>query len=100
MAAIKVIEKDKKASLQRTVTFVARIEAATSVRVTGDFTEWSQGGIPLAMEAGGEWKTLLKLAPGEYQYRLIVDGEWRDHPEAQKRVPNPFGSENDVLIVR
>ncbi|MBI3858582.1 MAG: hypothetical protein HY293_23090, partial [Planctomycetes bacterium] len=43
--------------------------------------------------------TALDLPPGEYEYRLIVDGVWRDHPGAAKRVPNPFGTENCVLVV-
>ncbi len=42
---------------------------------------------------------MLELAPGEYQYRLIVDGEWRDHSEATRRVANSFGTQNCVLIV-
>jgi hypothetical protein len=42
---------------------------------------------------------VLNLAPGEYQYRLLVDGEWKDHSEAKRRVPNAFGSENCVLTV-
>jgi hypothetical protein len=35
----------------------------------------------------------------EYQYRLVVDGEWRDHAEAPRRVSNPYGTENCVLTV-
>ena len=55
--------------------------------------------IRLTPAAGGEWTTSLELAPGEYQYRLIVDGEWRDHAEAASRVPNSFGTQNCVLVV-
>ena len=89
-----------KLSTAKTVSFSTRMAGARSVRVTGDFTNWSAEGIALEPAAGGEWKAALKLAPGQYQYRLLVDGQWRDHPEAQKRVQNPFGSENGILIVR
>ena len=47
----------------------------------------------------GDWITVLELAPGEYQYRLIVDGEWRDHSEAARKIGNPFGTQNAILIV-
>ncbi len=81
------------------VDLVVDAAEAAQVAVTGDFTGWSPEGVPLAKGERGEWRATLELAPGEYQYRLRVDGEWRDHAEAQKRVPNPFGSENCVLQV-
>jgi 1,4-alpha-glucan branching enzyme len=98
MAGLKAVDNPMTSHLKQ-VSFVARVGEAGDVRVTGDFTGWSEEGIPLAKRAGGEWQATLNLAPGEYQYRLRVDGEWRDHGEAAKRVPNPFGSENSVLIV-
>ena len=47
----------------------------------------------------GRWRTVISLEPGEYQYRLLVDEEWKDHAEANRRVPNLFGTENCVLTV-
>jgi hypothetical protein len=76
-----------------------RAEGAKEVVVTGDFTQWAKDKIRLSPAAGGEWIAQLELAPGEYQYRLIVDGEWRDHAEAARRVPNTFGTQNCVLVV-
>ena len=66
----------------------------------GDFNQWAPEGIRLSAGAGVVWSAVLELAPGEYQYRLRVDGEWRDHPEAERRVANPFGTENCVLTVK
>ena len=76
-----------------------RAEGAKEVVITGDFTKWAKDKVRLTPAMSGEWVTLLELAPGEYQYRLIVDGEWRDHPEATRRVANSFGTQNCVLIV-
>jgi hypothetical protein len=42
---------------------------------------------------------MLSLTPGEYQYRLLVDGAWKDHAEAGLRVANPYGSDNCILRV-
>ena len=81
------------------VPFAARLGEAREVLLTGDFTSWTAAAVPLRKNADGRWTALLQLAPGEYQYRLLVDGQWRDHAEAQKRVPNPFGTENCVLTV-
>ena len=82
------------------VPLVAKVAAARDVQVTGDFTRWTKQGIRLSHDGNGQWRTALTLDPGEYQYRLLVDGEWKDHAEATERVANPFGSENCVLRVR
>jgi 1,4-alpha-glucan branching enzyme len=99
MALIKDVERNSKTAQKKNVPFVTRLEGAQAVSITGDFTLWSKDGIPLQKGSDGTWKASLKLSPGEYQYRLLVDGEWRDDVEAQKRVPNPYGSENGVLSV-
>ena len=85
----------------RRVRFRVHIEGAREVVVAGEFTNWSQVGVRLSLapKKKNEWRGFLHLQPGEYQYRLIVDGEWRDNPDAPRRVPNPFGSENCVLTV-
>jgi hypothetical protein len=76
-----------------------KADGAREVVLTGDFTQWAKDQIRLTPTSGGEWITVLELAPGEYQYRLIVDGEWRDHSEASKKIGNPFGTQNCVLTV-
>ena len=91
---------DKKSSgAAKQVQIVVRAEHAGEVIITGDFTGWSEEGIRLSKDSKGLWKTSLKFLPGEYEYRLRVDGKWQDHAEAQKRRPNPFGGENCVLTV-
>ncbi len=84
----------------RRVTLIAPIAGPVEVVVaTGDFSNWSPEGIRLERGPDGTWSTTLQLKPGEYQYRLIVDGEWWNNPGAERRVGNAFGSENDVLVV-
>ncbi len=98
MPPISSTKKPRK-PVYRDVAFAVRLDHAREVLVTGDFTAWSRDGLRLTSGGPGSWGATLKLAPGEYQYRLIVDGEWRDDPQAPKRVPNPYGSENGVLTV-
>ncbi len=76
-----------------------KVPGAKEVVLTGDFTQWAKDKVRLSPASGGEWITVLELAPGEYQYRLIVDGEWRDHSEAARKIGNPFGTQNAVLTV-
>lgn len=93
------ISKDSKTTKLGRLRFLAHVKDAKEVILTGDFTNWVKDKIKLNLIGDGEWETVLKLPPGEYQYRLLVDGEWKDHSEATKRVPNPFGTGNCVLTV-
>ena len=83
----------------RRIPFTVSVGAAQEVALAGDFNGWAPATTLLKSFGDGAWSVVLELAPGEYQYRLVVDGQWRDHSEAKRRVPNPFGTENCVLTV-
>ena len=83
----------------REVPFTVRAKGASEVVVTGDFTQWTRDGIRLRKGPNDEWRTVLELEPGEHQYRLVIDGNWQDDPQAAKKVPNPYGGFNSVLRV-
>ena len=69
---------------------------AQTVQLAGDFTDWELAPVSLKKLKGGLWKTTVTLEPGSHQYRFLVDGQWRDDPTCDARVPNPFGAENCV----
>lgn len=87
------------ASTPKSVRFTTQVPEAHEVVVTGDFVGWKPEGIPLEKGPDGAWSATLNLPPGEYQYRLRVDGDWRDDPRAVRRIANAYGSENGVLVV-
>ena len=68
--------------------------------VAGTFNDWTPGVNPLSNFGGGKWARKMTLAPGRYEYRFVVDGEWVSDPKAQEAAPNPFGTVNSVLTVR
>ena len=75
-------------------TFSLLAPDASSVQLAGDFTQWQERPINLQKDADGLWRATVNLPSGEYHYRFLVDGEWRDDPECTQRAPNPFGGEN------
>ena len=87
------------ASTHSTQRFAFRAPAARSVQLVGDFTHWQSRPVNMKKEPGGVWTTSISLEPGNYHYRFLVDGEWRDDPECTLRVPNPFGGHDAVRKV-
>jgi 1,4-alpha-glucan branching enzyme len=81
------------------VGFHLNAPAAKSVKLAADFTDWEKAPVKLTRRADGVWLTALPLAPGDYAYRFIVDGQWCDDPSCMRRVANPFGTTNAVVSV-
>ncbi len=90
---------EKQMTTKSTVTFSYSAPEAQSVLLAGDFTGWQQSPIELKKTKGGVWKTSVALAPGKYEYRLLVDGKWQDDPSCAQRQPNQFGSANCIRVV-
>ena len=82
------------------VNFVLLEPGAKWVALCGDFNGWSPTETPMKWHDDGHWGTTVALAPGRYQYKFVVDGEWIADPAAQKNVPNEHGSLNSVVEVR
>jgi hypothetical protein len=74
---------------------------ATSVCVAGTFNEWHPTTKAMQMRAvgSGHWLKEAFLPPGDYEYCLVVDGQWMPDPLALKTVPNPYGGQNSILNV-
>jgi len=84
---------------KKRVTFSHFAPEASEVYLCGSFNQWELAKTPMKRNADGCWKAQLMLAPGSYEYRLRVDGEWADDPAAEECVPNEFGSTNCVKVV-
>jgi 1,4-alpha-glucan branching enzyme len=72
---------------------------AKEVFLVGDFNNWSARADRMEKRRGAFHKT-MRLAPGEYRYKFLVDGEWHTDPSAARQVPNEFGTSNSVISIR
>lgn len=98
----KIAAREADDSRQVVVRF--RDAAARDVRIAGDFNGWvPDRGVLSHIEsepAGRVWTKILELPPGTYQYRYVVDGDWRPDPANPQAVDAPGGFRNSVLVVR
>ena len=74
---------------------------AGDVLLCGDFNGWTAGGTPLRRGGDGAWQVTVPLEPGNsYHFRYLLDGQrWENAWQADRYEPNPFGSDNSVVIV-
>ena len=92
-------ERSKKLDSTRAVELIFHAPQARQVTVAGTFNQWEPAKTSLRREQDGVWKATLSLAPGRYEYRFVVDGEWLSDPRAGESAPNEFGSTNSILAV-
>lgn len=83
------------------VTFELPADVGCSAaHVCGDFNDWATDAHALKQRKNGSLSVTISLAPGEYQYRfLLEDGEWENDWSADRYAPNPYGSDNSVVEV-
>ena len=66
------------------------------VCLAGDFNKWKPE--PMAKCENG-FRATVKLEPGVYQYKFVVDGVWKVDPAGKGIAQNDFGTSNSVLLV-
>lgn len=104
----KLVKNPKsKASVPDAVGILRRINLeclATSgavVHIVGSFNDWNASRTPLQDKNGdGMFNVLLALAPGRYEYKFVVNGQWRLDPKCPDPIVNEYGTLNGVFDVK
>ncbi|MCU0452056.1 MAG: alpha-amylase family glycosyl hydrolase [Bacteroidetes bacterium] len=80
--------------------FTFRARPGASVSVMGSFNGWNRASHPLNDERGtGVYALDVKLRPGIYLYKLVVDGQEGPDPSNPEKSPTGFDDFNSVLRV-
>lgn len=67
-----------------TVTYQGTV--GQQVFIAGEFNGWSPTATPMNHEGNGVYRAPLRLQPGLYGYKLVVDGNWQLDPGQPYRV--------------
>ena len=67
--------------------------------IAGEFNDWIPDAGVETMHKNGSVHKIFYAPPGEYQYRLIIDGKWRNDPTNPEQILNPLGVHNSMLRV-
>jgi 1,4-alpha-glucan branching enzyme len=89
----------RKEGIRKRVVFRLNDREARQVFLAGSFNAWDPSGLPLRKDAMGSWKTTVALESGIYQYRFIVDGEWKKDPLSPDGRIDGFVACHSVLVL-
>lgn len=85
------------------VRFVCHAPDARRVQVAGDFNSWNTADGESEMtptDQAGVWRKEVRVGPGRYAYRLVIDGRWCSDPANPYVESNPYGELNSVVEVQ
>ena len=82
---------------KKSVMFTLDAPSGLDVSVAGNFNDWK----PQAMTKGpdGLWRITVQLAQGTYEYKFLVDADWREDPNNPRRTQNSLGAYNSICDV-
>jgi len=88
----------KWSSVIHTIVFDAKGVDYKDVLVAGSFNGWSTSKNPMQLK-DGVWTVDLVLAPGSYQYKLVLDGNWVLDPANSTKMSNNLGDYNSCFDI-
>jgi len=108
-SSTKVVAKRTAAKVVRTarkpatkpVVFTVHAEKGKAVYLAGEFNKWSTTAKKMSYKArAGVYSATVRLAPGDYQYKFVIDGTWCADPENVNSVKNDQGTFNSLVTVK
>lgn len=92
--------RGKRVAKERQIVFSLKAANDAVVKIAGDFTDWKPKKLKLAKRRSGAlWQTSIKLRPGSYQYKYLVNDRWIPDPTNKKIVDNGLGTANSLITV-
>lgn len=70
-----------------------------TLQIAGEFNNWIPDANVVTRREDGIIKKILQIQPGQYQYRLIINGKWQKDANNPQQTPNEYGETNSLLEV-
>ncbi|WP_109434282.1 glycogen-binding domain-containing protein [Aquimarina sp. AU119] len=74
-------------------------DTARKVILSGSFNKWNEDLFRMTKNEDC-WTLTLKIRPGEYQYKFIVDGDWIEDPDNPRKTINEFSGYNSLIDIK
>ena len=86
-------------SPRRRVEFIVEDAPGRDIAIAGSFNGWACDRKMVDKNGDGVYRCIMQLEPGTYEYKFVVDGEWKLDERNPNFAPNSLGSLNSVLVV-
>lgn len=96
-----IVTEDKNSFIACTpnYTFILKgYDKSGQVCLSGDVNNWNEPGYTM-QHIGNEWRISMRLKPGKYRYKFVVDGNWILDPGNRQWEQNEHNTGNSVLWV-
>jgi len=71
---------------------------ADRIFLVGDFNQWDEKQTPMYQDRDGVWRATLDLPTGgNYQFRYMIDGQWKTDYHADGFAQGSYGADNSVV---
>ena len=91
--------KSKGKTKRRRITLTLEAPDAKHVVFVGDFNNWDSKKHPMKKNKSMVWEKTVVLYPGRYEYKFLVDGQWREDTDNPSTSWNQVGTINSILVV-
>jgi hypothetical protein len=85
------------------VVFNYKAEGKPKIYLAGNFNKWNPSDPQFLMkddDGDGIYSITVKLAPGTYQYKYVIDSKWTQDPYGPGSAPDGFGGQNSQFDVK
>ena len=85
--------------LAEPVNFVLEAHQAREVFLAGEMTDWDSAKRPMTRGDDGVWRLTVDLAPGQWLYKFVVDGQWVHDPASADHDNDGRGGQHSFVFV-
>ena len=89
--------KSNKGTKKQRATFSINLSDAKEVYLVGSFNNWNQKKHPMHKKENAIWEKTVMIPPGVYEYKFLVDGQWKEDPKSCLTCENCFGTKNSIF---
>ena len=91
--------KKRQGIKQQEVTFSLENTDANEDFLMGGLNEWNSKTHPMKNDGNGTWFRDVAIPPGKYEYKFLVDGQWKEDPQNEQLSLNFYGTYNNIINV-
>jgi hypothetical protein len=73
------------------------------IYLAGNFNNWNPEDANYLMkddDGDGVWSITVKLGPGTYQYKYVIESKWTQDPYGPEEAPDGYGGRNSKFEVK